>query len=163
MKDREKLEAFEEVRHYCKGIYGDGAGAVDEFCTRKIISLGGKFDDSRKLIPAAVPASERTRGNNNSCPVCVKLTIDEDPNWTKAGRGLIWHCGNLVGEPGPYRCSSLASERQKRMEAVVGVARNVVAKLRDATCCPDTIYKLDRNLASAVDALAALAAVEESK
>lgn len=46
------MEAFEEVRHFTKGIGPQdniAAGMVDEFCTRKIISLGGTFDDNRKL------------------------------------------------------------------------------------------------------------------
>ncbi len=41
-------EAFEEVRYYCKGSASEWAGVMDEFVTRKIVLLGGTFDDQRK-------------------------------------------------------------------------------------------------------------------
>lgn len=47
-----KCEAFDEVRYYLRGIGprdNPTAGAIDEFCTRKIVTLGGTFDDDRKF------------------------------------------------------------------------------------------------------------------
>lgn len=47
-----RCEAFDEVRYYLRGIGphdNPTAGAVDEFCTRKIVTLGGTFDDDGKF------------------------------------------------------------------------------------------------------------------
>lgn len=54
-----KAETFESVRYFTKGIYGDEAGAIYEFCTRRIIELGGTFDEDRNF--SGIKASKEGR------------------------------------------------------------------------------------------------------
>ena len=54
-----RAEAFEEVRYFLRGVGTPDdhiAGTIDEFCTRKIVTLGGTFDDDRKF--AGIKAAE---------------------------------------------------------------------------------------------------------